>query len=373
MRIAILGTRGIPASYGGFETFAQELATRLVARGHDVTVYGRSHYVDPHLHSYRGVRVVVLPTIRHKYFDTVAHTCLSTLHAMGRPFDVALYCNAANAVFCGLPRLRGTAVVLNVDGVERRRRKWNWLGRAWYLFSERLATWLPHAIVTDARTISRYYRSRYGAETSFIPYGAGLAPTDSRDTLDRLGLAPKEYFLYVSRFEPENNARAVIEGYQAARVGRRLVMVGDAPYAADYITSLKRLAGPGVIFTGFLFGEPYRELQTHAFAYIHGTEVGGTHPALVEAMGVGGCAVVNDVEENREVAGDAAVYFQAGEPATLAAALERLEHDEGLRTDLSERARVRAAERFSWDRIADDYERLFVRITGNRVSSETDK
>ncbi|MBI4476725.1 MAG: DUF1972 domain-containing protein [Acidobacteria bacterium] len=364
MRIAILGTRGIPANYGGFETFAEELATRLAARGHELTVYGRSHHVDRHLRSYRGVRLVVLPTIRHKYFDTVAHTFLSTLHALGSAFDVALYCNAANAIFCALPRLRGTAIVLNVDGVERRRRKWNLLGRAWYLLSERLATWCPHAVVTDAQTISRYYRSRYGTDTSFIPYGAGVARVDSRATLDRLGLQPNEYFLYVSRFEPENNARAVIEGYAAARVGRPLVMVGDAPYAADYVATLKRLAGPNVRFTGFLFGEAYRELQTHAFAYIHGTEVGGTHPALVEAMGVGGCPVVNDVEENREVAGDAALYFTAANPVTLAAALERLEADERLRADLSERALARAAERFSWDRITDDYERLFKQVCG---------
>jgi glycosyltransferase involved in cell wall biosynthesis len=364
VRIAILGTRGIPANYGGFETFAEELGARLAARGHDVSVYGRSHYVDRRLGTYRGVTLVVLPTIRHKYFDTVAHTALATLHAASNRYDVVLMCNAANALFCAWPRPRGARVVLNVDGIERRRRKWNVAGRAWYLASERLATWLPDAVVTDARTIREYYARRYGAETTFIPYGCTVGRTEGREALDRFGLEPGSYVLYVSRLEPENNALAVIEGFERTKLDRRLVVVGDAPYAREYIAALRRAAGPRVVFTGGVYGEGYRQLQSHAFAYVHATEVGGTHPALVEAMGFGNCVVVHDVPENREVAGDAAEYFVAGDPVTLARVLEHLDRDSSLLERRREAARDRARDEYSWDAVTDQYEQLFVRLHG---------
>jgi len=357
-RLAIIGTRGVPASYGGFETLAEELGARLASRGHDVTVYGRTHYVPPGLASHRGMRLVVLPTLRHKYLDTVVHTGVSTLHALTRRFDAVLMCNAANALFCGPLRLAGTRVVLNVDGIERRRRKWNALGRGWYRASERLATWLPDEIVTDARVIEVYYRDRYDAASTFIPYGCDVGRTAGRATLDRLGLIEDRYFLYVSRLEPENNALAVIEAFERTDVPTRLVIVGDAPYARDYIARLRERAGPRVVFPGAVYGEGYRELQCHALAYVHATEVGGTHPALVEAMGFGNCAIVNDVPENRETAGDDALFFRASAPDTLSAVLERVASDAALVAEYRGRASARARARFSWDAVTDAYERV---------------
>jgi glycosyltransferase involved in cell wall biosynthesis len=364
VRIAVVGTRGIPSNYGGFETFAEELAVRLVARGHDVTVYGRSHYVPRTLRDYRGVRLVVLPTLRHKYLDTVVHTALSVCHTLAGRYDVVLVCNAANALFCGLPRLVGARVALNVDGLERQRRKWNAFGRAWYRVSERLATILPDAVVTDARVIERYYAERYGTATSFIPYGADLPVPAGTGTLDRFGLVPGEYVLYVSRLEPENNALAVIEGFQKSKLNKKLAVVGDAPYAREYIARLRNAAGPRVVFTGGVYGDGYRELQSHAFVYVHATEVGGTHPALVEAMGFGNCVLVNDVPENREVAGESALYFHATAPETLAALLDRVAADPALRERVAAGARERARSAFSWNMVTDRYETLFRRLRG---------
>jgi glycosyltransferase involved in cell wall biosynthesis len=211
MRVAILGTRGIPASYGGFETFAEEFSTRLAARGHDVTVYCRNRPPEP---LWRGVRLHYLPTIRHKYFDTLAHTFVSTLHLLWNPQDAALYCNGANALFTALPRLFGIPVALNVDGLERLRRKWNRLAKAWYLISERLATFCPTAVVTDARTIQDYYRKRYAKASVFIPYGAATGKVSSAEALGKLGLQPGRYFLYVSRMEPENHPLEVREAFE---------------------------------------------------------------------------------------------------------------------------------------------------------------
>jgi glycosyltransferase involved in cell wall biosynthesis len=359
MKLAILGTRGIPANYGGFETFAEELATRLVARGHDVSVYCRPHYVPAGLETYKGVRLVNLPTIRHKYLDTVVHTAVSTGHALGGGYDVILVCNAANAVFCGWPRLTRTKVALNVDGIERKRRKWNAFGRGWYLASERLATWFPNAIVTDAEVIKQYYAERYGAASTFIPYGCQVGRSAGREVLDRLGLEPDSYFLYVSRLEPENNAHAVIAAYERTSLPQRLVVVGDAPYAREYIRSLHEAAGPRVLFPGAVYNPGYRELQCHALAYVHATEVGGTHPALVEAMGFGNCTLVHDVPENREVVADAGLFFDAHDPASLAALFTRVGTEPGLVADYRARAEAHAGARFSWERVTDQYEALF--------------
>ena len=186
VRVAILGTRGVPAAYGGFETLAEELSVRLARRGHDVTVYARRGCVRGELSSFLGVRVVFTPTIRHKYLDTVVHGVTSGLHAAVEGYDAVLVCNGANALSCRLPRLlgAGTRVLLNVDGLERNRRKWNRLGKAVYAVSERLSCVLPDVVVTDAKEIRRYYLERYGRESAFVPYGSDLpragGPLDPR-------------------------------------------------------------------------------------------------------------------------------------------------------------------------------------------------
>src|SRR5262245_12692889 len=283
MRIAILGTRGIPANYGGFETFAEQLGTRLAVRGHEVTVYGRKHYSQSNARKYKGVKLVILPTIRHKYFDTVVHTFLSAVHASTRGYDILLICNAANSLFALFPRLMGTPTLVNVDGLERNRRKWNWLGKKYYLISEWLSTFIPSAIVTDAQVIQDYYATRYGKDSSMIAYGAEVARRAAPERLFRFGLKPNSYVLYVSRLEPENNAHLVIQAYQRVKTDLPLVIVGGAPYAAEYITQLKSTRDKRVRFLGFVFGEEYRALQQNAYCYVHATEVGGTHPALIEA------------------------------------------------------------------------------------------
>ena len=215
MRLAILGTRGIPARYGGFETLAEELSARLASRGHDVTVYTRPRYAAKGVESHRGARVRVLPTVPSKYLDTVVHGVLCGFDAALERYDAVLVCNAINAAASCLPRLSGkTRVVLNVDGLERHRRKWSAIGRAAYRLSERLSTMIPDAVVSDARVIQEYYRGRYGFSSVFIPYGGDLPEPSGRAALDRLGLEPEKYVLYVSRLEPENNADAVVRAYR---------------------------------------------------------------------------------------------------------------------------------------------------------------
>ena len=362
MRVAILGTRGVPAAYGGFETLAEELSVRLARRGHDVTVYARRGCVREELTSFHGVRVVFAPTVKHKYLETVVHGVTSGLHAAAEGYDAVLFCNGANALACRLPRLlgAGTRVLLNVDGLERNRRKWNRAGKAVYALSERLSCVLPDVVVTDAREIRRYYLERYGRASAYVPYGSDLQAPEDLSILGRLGLENEGYVLYVSRFEPENNPDAVVRAFRDVPGDRRLVLVGSAPYAEQFIARLKEEAAKDtrVLLPGAVYGEGYRALLAHASAYVHATEVGGTHPALIEAMGFGRPVLVHDSPENREVAGDAALWWDARDPATLTRLLGALLPDAARREALGASARQRAHERYRWDDVTTAYEAL---------------
>jgi glycosyltransferase involved in cell wall biosynthesis len=364
MKVALIGSRGIPANYGGYETLMEELAARLTARGFAVTVYCRSHSTPRGLQEYRGARLVVLPTIRTKYLDTPVHTFLSCLHASREPFDAVLVVNSANALFLPLLALGGAPVALNVDGIEKRRAKWGAFGRFVYALSERLACVLPDVLVTDAEVIRRHYLDRYGAESVPIAYGVDPRPPRETGILQRLGLSSRQFFLYVSRFEPENNPHRVAAAYRQVGGDLPLVMVGGAPYAGAFIASFTRGADPRILFPGAIYGEGYRELLSHALAYVHATEVGGTHPALVEAMGYGNCILVNETLENREVAGETGLYFQAAEPETLAERIEEVRRDPERAAERGREAAARAARLYSWDAVTEQYARLFRRLAG---------
>ena len=367
MRIGILGTRGIPAHYGGFETFAEELSTRLVARGHQVTVYCRERPNEPR---WRGVELRYLPAVRHKYLETLQHTLSSTLDLLSRHYDVALYCNAANAIFTPLARMAGTSVALNVDGLERFRKKWNVFAQCWYLMSEALATFCPDEIVTDAERIRDYYKSSYGRSSWFIPYGAPIGPVADGGTLQTLNLEPRHYFLYVSRFEPENNPLMVRRAFERVDTDFRLALIGDAPYAADYIRAVKETQDPRVVIPGAVYGSGYHELQSNCFAYIHATEVGGTHPALIEAMGRGAVVLYLWTEENHEVAGGAGLPFHdERELAELMHAV--LAMSEQQRQGLRDAAIQRVRDRYSWDAVTSAYERLFESLVRGERAHQT--
>ena len=359
LSIAILGTRGVPPRYGGFETFAAELGTRLVKRGHRVTVYCRDSSSDA---PWQGIERIVLPAVRHKYLETVSHTALSALDALRRDFDVVLVCNAANAFVLPLLRAARLPVAINVDGIERKRRKWNLLGKAVYAIGESFSVLFANRVIADAHVIAAYYRQRYGVEPVIIPYGAGFPAESDSDVLQRLGIEPRRYILYVSRFEPENNPLEVVEAYEKLKDAPPLVMLGAAAYARDLGEELQRRASPRVLLPGALYGNDYRTLQRNALIYIQATEVGGTHPALIEAMGSGGCVLALDTPENREVGGDAVGYFDLRPAETLSGMLCEYLEDAQAREGRRDAARARAAAQYGWETVTDAYEKLFLEL-----------
>lgn len=360
LRIAMLGTRGVPASYSGFETCAEELGARLAIRGHEVTVYCRVPHVSYPGATYRGMRLVKLPTIRAKHLDTIVHALLSSVHAVRHAYDVALYFNVGVSPLTWIPRLAGQRVVLNVDGLDWKRKKWGGVARAYIRACEGWAGRLADRVVTDSRRVQGYYRDRRGVASVYIAYGAEPVAVPPGPCLARFGLSPGDYVLFVGRLVPENCAHHLVDAFRELTTDRRCVIVGDAPYSADYIRGLRTAADGRVVFTGYLFGEEYRELLSNAYCFVETSEVGGTHPALLEAMAAARCVVVNDTPENLETIGESGLSYDGAMPAaSLRAVLERLLKDPALVAAQGRRALDRVRRHYSWDGVTDQYEQLF--------------
>ena len=373
MRIAILGTRGIPARYGGFETLAEQLSARLAARGHEVTVYCRRPFTKPDDVVAPGVRRVILPTISSKHFDTAFHTLLSLIHVCFTKADVVFICNVANGPIAWIPRLVGKPTALNVDGFDRKRKKWNLIGRSSLYLCELFSAFTPTRVVTDSRIMEEYYWRHYRRRSTFIAYGA--EPANGAATMSAtkpLNLPAKRFILYVSRLEPENNPELLLRAYRRVQTDWPLVIVGGNAYDAAYVERLKSLADHRVIFLGPVYGSGYWELLRDAGMYVFACEVGGVHPALIEAMAAQKAVLYLDTPENRETAGDGGVPFRA-DRANLAAEITNLLRDANLRQDLGRKAQERAARMFGWEGTTQKYESLFSELVPKNGGPQSGK
>jgi len=351
-----VGTRGIPNRYGGFEQFAEKVSSQFADRGHEVTVYCRKPFTTPNDEYDRRVRRVILPNIHQKHLDTWSSGLISMAHVAFSANDVVLLCNVANSPFAWFPRVFGKPVVLNVDGLDRRRDKWNALGQAVLHVCEWISTFSPTRVVTDAKSIHDYYLERYGKESTVIAYGSDIPPGDA--SLDGFNLQSGQYVLYVSRLEPENNPDLVLAAWRQVRSDWPLVMVGDNCYDEGYVNRLKAQADDRVIFTGAVYGNGYWALQKHAGVFIFACEVGGVHPALIEGMASENPVLYLDSPENNETAGDAAVRYTKSAD-DLAEKLQRLLDDPVERQRYASLAVERARGLYRWDAVAEKYEKLF--------------
>lgn len=368
LEIAMIGTRGVPAAYGGFETAVEEVGRRLVERGHAVTVYTRGS--DQREREYLGMRVVHLPALRQKQLETLSHTGLSALHAITRKApDAAFVFNAANSPFVPLLRGRGIPVALHMDGLEWKRSKWGARGRAYYRWAEEFGVRSADALIADAPGIADYYTEEFGVPTELIRYGAPILEGAPVDGIRALDLNPGAYHLVVARFEPENHVLEIVEGYRASRATAPLVVVGSAPYAAEYTQRIRAAADgdPRIRLLGGVFDQDLLDaLYVHARTYVHGHSVGGTNPSLLRAMGAGTAVIAWDVNFNRETLGELGWFFESASEAERH--FTSLEDDSTQVPVLSAAVRARAEEFFRWDDVATAYEKLAARIaSGNSV------
>ncbi|WP_053384682.1 glycosyltransferase [Leucobacter celer] len=361
LAIAMVGTRGVPAAYGGFETAIEEIGRRLVERGHRVLVYtrGSEHREREHL----GMEIIHLPAVPVKQVETLSHTGLSTVHAIaGRRPDVAFVFNAANSPFLPLLRARGIPTALHMDGLEWRRSKWGPRGRAYYRWAEQFGVRQADALIADAPGIADYYRHQFDVDTEMIRYGAPILDAAADDGVRGIGLEPRGYHLVVARFEPENHVREIVEGYAASDARLPLAVVGSAPYSADYTRQIQAIADGDdrIRLLGGVYDQGLLDaLYFHAFTYLHGHSVGGTNPSLLRAMGAGTAVIAFDVGFNRETAGGGWFFSDS---AGVARAVRAAEADPEEVAAAGRTVRSRAAGEFDWNAVAERYEDLARRL-----------
>lgn len=361
MRIALIGTRGVPAHYGGFETAVDEIGRRLVLLGHEVVVYCR--YGQDDMPQYEGMRLVHLPAVRKSSLETLSHTALSMVHAWFANIDAAIVFNAANAPLLPLLKLARIPAAVHVDGLEWRRAKWGPVGSRYYRVAERFAVRWAGALIADAWAIRQYYLDRYGADAVFLPYGAPELRAPDADRLTDLGVEPGAFHLLVARFEPENHVGRIIDGFVSSSARLPLIVVGRAAYSHAYDAQIRVAAGhdPRVHLVGAIWDEDLlNQLYGNCLTYLHGHSVGGTNPSLLRALGAGASVIAYDVAFNREVAAEHGVYFAT--EAQLAAAVEDAEAHPDLTRQRGLAGRKRAVGLYDWDEVSLGYQRLCQRL-----------
>jgi len=362
MRIAMIGTRGAPAAYGGFETAVEEIGARLVERGHEVLVYCHGA-ARPRRRTWRGMRLVHVPRLPLKAAETLSSSAAASVHLAVSRADMAFVFNAANAPFVSFLRGVGIPVAVHVDGLEWKRDKWNGAGRRYYRWAEREAVRAADALIADAQGIADYYLAEHFAPTELLTYGAPIIERATSGRIADLGLVPGGYHLVVARFEPENHVDVIVAGYAASGARRPLVVVGSAPHAAQHTAAITAIAADDdrVRLLGGVWDQQLLdELYANALTYLHGHSVGGTNPSLLRAMGAGTQVIAWDVSFNRGVAGDVADYFI--DARSVAAAIETAEADPPSTRRAGDLLREHARTTYDWDDVAAGYERLALRL-----------
>ena len=366
MRIALVGTRGVPARYGGFETCVEEVGRRLVQAGHEVVVYCRKDDGDQAaLTTFEGMQLVHLPAVSKKSLETLSHTALSVAHLRRHPVDVAIVFNSANSPFVPWLRRAGIPVATHVDGLEWKRSKWQGAGSRYYRAAEAMAVRWSDALIADAQGIADYYRAEFDADTELIAYGAPILTADRHELLPQLGLEPARFHLVVARFEPENHVDVIVDGYRRSNATLPLVVVGSAPYADDYTARVHDLADDRVIFTGGVWDQDLLDqLYANCTTYLHCHSVGGTNPSLLRAIGAGAATLAYDVNFNREVLHETGRYFHNATDVTTL-----IHHAEAHPEHTAQRGADarRLAYHYDWDDVAARYETLCEKLLTNGV------
>ena len=371
MDISIFGARGVPAKWGGFDTFVTELTPRLAKAGHDATLFCMPKYTGPEVGKrYEGVRIVRLPTIYGKFTETVVHELLSSLYALTRPKQDVYYVLGCRTVWAYLPHwVLRRRLVINTDGLDWKRRKWGRFARAYLKFNYWLARKITDRLVSDSKELQKFYMEEYGTHSAFLTNGGHLLRVEDeqqhREILETYGVEHGGYYLVACRMEPENNIDIIVREFERSDVKEPLLIAGGANYKSAYLEQLQQTQDPRIRFLGPVYEPGHMEaLHLGAKGYLHGHEVGGTNPSLLKAMGCGNLVLAHDVRFNREVLGGTGLLWSKEEGSMLAQ-LERADEDgDALRAEAAVACRERISEYYSWDKVAVDHERYFRHVLG---------
>jgi glycosyltransferase involved in cell wall biosynthesis len=360
LSIAMLGSRGIPARYGGSETAIEEIGGRLAKRDYRIVVYCRRHNSQTEAREYRGMERVVLPSIHRKNWDTPSHTFLSLLHLLCKEHvDVVHFHGVGNAIFLPFLKLTSLKTVVTVDGPDWERPKWGWLARRVLKLSASLTARMADSVITDNLVSQKLFREKFSRATEYIPYGTYAMDEKETDELEKFGLVKDEYLLYVGRLIPDKGVHLLVKAFEKVRTTKKLAIVGGNPYFPEYIRELKSTKDQRIQFLGYIYDRPYRQLCGNAYLYVHPLIVDGTSPQLLQAMGYGNCIVSSDLPEINDVVGDAARRFPCGDTDKLGSVLQELVADPDTVQVYKKKAQERVSRLFNWDGIAAEHERVY--------------
>lgn len=371
-RVAVSGIRGIPARFGGSETAVEEIGKRLSAEGFEITVYCRRHNSDSDVPRYLGMRRILLPSFGGFNFDTITHSLIASLHFLLRnTADVIHFHGVGNALLLPLFRWSRKKVVVTIDGPDWERPKWGPVARRMLELSAVMAVRWADRLIIDNHPSIAYFRDRWGADGTYIAYGADRDRPTSTDYVESLGLEPRGYLLFVGALVPDKGPDVLIDAYKRLDTDRPLLIVGDSPFASEYRQRLREAASGDdrIRLLGYVYGDEYRQLLAHAYAYIHPLRADGTSPALLQAMGYGSCIVINSLTEALSAVGDAALPYEKNDPADLAAKLDLVLSDSQLAQDLRDRALGRAEAEYDWDQVAAAHGALYAELAAAATSS----
>ena len=364
----MLGLYGMPLPqlhFTGFETAFGEIAPRLAAAGHDVTIYCRGSHYPQHLRvaEYKGVTLKYVPSPGGKNLSGLVATLFASLHALAfGSYDLFFFVNVGMGHHAALCRIMGAKVVMNVDGLDWKRAKWGTLARFYFRSAARSAIKFCNRLITDAEAMRVIYLEEFGKETTMIAYGAYVESSENPEVVKQFGVEPDDYYLIASRLIPENHADLIILGFLASGTSKKLLIAGGANYDSPFHRRLRELATDKVIFSGHIHDQSViKELHCNCFAYVHGHSVGGTNPSLLKAMGYGNCILALDTVFNREVLDDAGLFFPKDQHA-LSELIRRVERDPQLVLELRRKGPARIQERYTWEKVSDQYERLFIEV-----------
>ena len=351
LRVAFIGARGVGSAYSGIETYYEEVGSRLASYGHQVFAYCRRHATPPTA-DFRGIKPIFQPCVRTKHGETFSHTLASSVNVSFRAVDIVQFHALGPALFAGIPRLRGMRTVASIRGLDWQREKWGAFAKAFLQFCERMSYRLPSAVSVVSHTLQQHYRDRYGVDVACIPNGVTIEPTPPPREIRELGLAGRDYFLFMGRLSPEKGCGALIDAYRPLGGRAKLVMAGGSSYTDAYLEQLKRSAPPGVIFPGRVAGRLKAELYAHAAAFVLPSTIEGLSVALLEAMAHGTCVVASDIPENRELVDGVGWTVPAKDVSALATVLARVLDSPGEAAELGRRARQRVEAEYTWNQVA---------------------
>jgi glycosyltransferase involved in cell wall biosynthesis len=348
LKIAMLGQKGIPATYGGIERHVEELATRLVERGHDVTVYCRPYYTKMQ-GEYRGIRLVNMPSVRTKHFDTATHCAFSMPHIMSQSYDIVHFHALGPSLFSSLPRMKGVKSAVTVHGLDWQREKWGSLA-TWVLKKcEYTSANFPDRTIVVSKAVREHFRTVHDKFVTYIPNGTVLPHVRKADKISELGLEPGKYILFVGRLVPEKGCHYLLDAYRRVDTDMCLVVAGGTSFSTEYVDSLHGKGDDRVRFLGYVYGDVLDELYSNAGVFVLPSDIEGLPIALLEAMSFGNCCLTSDIPENLEVIGDCGATFRQGDVDDLADQLAALIANPNRCHAIGDRARRHVLETYDWD------------------------